>query len=153
MKKNNNKKPFICSGIKTDLGNQPSSLYKAARNRQKTAYRKRFNLDFGWGWETLTQSEWVDMKLTQRMGEITEDWYLSTSWDSVKGVFQGWRNVIGVRGRNGLCSLTNKKHKPTFLFKKRWLYWALNPEPIVNLDTYLEDTYPEIDEYGNILIK
>lgn len=102
-----------------------SRLYFAARKQQKTAYRKTFNYDFGWGWDTLTQEQWVDMKLHPE--SLTEDEIISTSWASVKGCLQGWRGALSVKGRNGLKTIVEKPWRPTIAEKKATIEHALRP--------------------------
>lgn len=102
-----------------------STLYFAARKQQKTAYRKSFNHDYGWGWNDLTQAEWVELKLHPEA--LTEDEALTTSWASVKGCLQGWRGAISVKGRNGLKTIIEKPWRPTIAEKKVAIEHALRP--------------------------
>ena len=102
-----------------------SRLYFTARKQQKTAYRKTFNFNSGWGWDTLTQEQWVDMKLHPE--SLTEDGFISTSWASVKGRLQGWRGAISVKGRNGLKTIVEKPRRLTIAERKATIEHALRP--------------------------
>ena len=80
---------------------KPSSLYKAFRKAQKTAYRKTFYNEYD---EAISPSEWAT--------DVTNGYGGQVSWGSVKAGFYGFRDCISVRNHTGKKVVIKKPTRP-----------------------------------------